>query len=285
VGKHGTALRDTIASGSTTPLIGVYDMLSATVAAEHYDALFVSGFAFAASYYGLPDVGFAAWPDIVNFVHRLRLTFPTRHLLVDIDDGYGDTVMACHVVAQLERSGASGVILEDQRRPRHHGPAAGAHPLPLEDYLDKLDLVLRTRDDLAVVARTGATDEPEALRRAQAMARTDADAVLVDGVHDAHGIRRVRDVIGDKPLLFNQIVDGRSPRYSLPELHDMGVDAAVYGTHCLFAAQGAIDQALTRLRHEEGVLPEVTADGVGVAATMALLEGNLRGRPKVRTPR
>ena len=95
----------------------------------------------------------------------------------------------------------------------------------------------------------------------------------------------LRDVIGDKPLLFNQIVDGRSPRYSLPELHDMGVDAAVYGTHCLFAAQGAIDQALTRLRHEEGVLPEVTADGVGVAATMALLEGNLRGRPKVRTPR
>ena len=125
--NYGTRLREAIASGSTTPLIGVYDMLSATVAAEHYDGLFVSGFGFAASYYGLPDIGLLAWPDIVGFVHRLRLTFPQRHLLVDMDDGYGDPVVACHVVAQLERSGASGVILEDRKRPHGWGmpPEAG----------------------------------------------------------------------------------------------------------------------------------------------------------------
>ena len=92
--------------------------MSASVAARHYDGLFVSGFGFAASYYGLPDIGAIAWPDMVSFVQRLRLAFPQHHLLVDIDDGYVDPEVACHVVAQLERIGASGVILEDQQRPR-----------------------------------------------------------------------------------------------------------------------------------------------------------------------
>ncbi|MEV5750377.1 hypothetical protein AB0L00_21375 [Actinoallomurus sp. NPDC052308] len=34
------------------------------------------GFGFAASYYGLPDIGFIAWPDLVGFVQRLRPAFP-----------------------------------------------------------------------------------------------------------------------------------------------------------------------------------------------------------------
>ena len=136
-----------------------------------------------------------------------------------------------------------------------------------------------------VVARTDAVEEPEILRRAQAMAQTDADVILVDGVRDAGWIRKVRDVIGGKPLLFNQIAGSRSPRFSLPELHDMGVAAAIYSTPCLFAAQGAIDRALTRLRHEDGVLPEATGNEVGVAATLALLERNLQGRPKASPAR
>ena len=278
--KYGTALREAIGSAPTTPLIGIYDMLSASLAAQHFDGMFVSGFGFAASHYGLPDIGFIAWPDMVDFVQRLRLTFPRQHLLVDIDDGYVDPVVACHVVSQLERSGASGVILEDQKRPRRCGHVAGKQILPLQEYLDKLNLVLRTRDDLVVVARTDATDEQEILRRAQALAQTDADVILVDGVRDASWIRKIRDVIGDKPLLFNQIAGGQSPRFSLPELHDMGVDVAIYSTPCLFAAQSAIDRALTRLRHEDGVLPEVTGDEVGVAATLALLERNLPGSPE-----
>jgi 2-methylisocitrate lyase-like PEP mutase family enzyme len=96
-------------------------MFSASVVAQHYAGMFVSGFGFAASYYGLPDMEFIAWPDMVNFVQRLRLTFPQHYLLADIDDGYVDVEVACHVVAHLEHLGASGVILEDQKRPRRCG--------------------------------------------------------------------------------------------------------------------------------------------------------------------
>ena len=275
---HGSALRSAITASGTTPLIGVYDMYSASIAAQHYDGLFVSGFGFAASFYGLPDIGFIAWPDIVAFTERLRWAFPRHHLLVDIDDGYGDPEVACHVVRRLERAGASGVILEDQKRPRRCGHVAGKQLLPLDEYLDKLERVLACRTgDLTVVARTDATDEAEILTRAKALAATDADVVLVDGVRDVDAIRRIRDSIGDKPLLFNQIAGGRSPRLSLGELAELGVDVAIYSTPCLFAAHEAMDKALTDLGVTDGRLPETGDDKVGVPQSVELLTRNLRG--------
>ncbi|MGV9757267.1 isocitrate lyase/PEP mutase family protein [Streptomyces tricolor] len=273
--SHPHRLRAAIRADGTTPLIGVFDMFSASVAAQHYDGMFVSGFGFAASHYGLPDIGFIAWPDIIAFVQRLRLAFPRQHLLVDIDDGYVDPETACHVVQSLEAVGASGVILEDQKRPRRCGHVDGKQVLPLEEYLEKLDMVLRARRDLVVVARTDATEEDEILRRAKALAATDADVVLVDGVRSVDWIHKVRRVIGDKPLLFNQIAGGKSPRLSLSELTGLGVDVAIYSTPCLFAAQTAIDRALTDLKAADGRLPQTGPDTVGVAECLALLEKNI----------
>jgi len=276
---YGKMLREQIAAPGTTPLIGVHDMYSASIAAAHYDGMFVSGFGFAASYYGLPDIGFIAWPDMVAFVQRLRGAFPRHHLLVDIDDGYVDPEVACHVVKALERIGASGVILEDQKRPRRCGHADGKQVLPLEEYLAKLEQVLATRQDLVVVARTDATDEEDILRRAKALAATDADVVLVDGIRSVEWIRRVRDVVGDKPLLFNQIAGGKSPRLSLTELAETGVNVAIYSTPCLFAAHEAMDAALAELKRADGRLPQVDADrGIGVQASTRLLERNLAHR-------
>ncbi|MFH8377803.1 oxaloacetate decarboxylase [Streptomyces cyaneofuscatus] len=273
--RYGSALREQIRTPGTTPLVGIYDMYSASVAARHYDGFFVSGFGFAASHYGLPDIGFIAWPDMVAFVERLRLAFPAHHLLVDIDDGYVDPEVACHVVQRLERAGASGVILEDQQRPRRCGHADGKRVLPLAEYLEKLNLVLESRQDLVVVARTDATEE-DILRRAQALAETDADVVLVDGVRDVEWIRRIRKVIDDKPLLFNQIAGGRSPRLSLSELTDLECQVAIYSTPCLFAAHAAIDTALSELKQADGRLPEFSpGTSVGVRASTALLEKNI----------
>ncbi|WP_330460529.1 isocitrate lyase/PEP mutase family protein [Streptomyces sp. NBC_00820] len=273
---YGKNLRESIAGPGTTPLIGVYDMYSASIAAKHYDGMFVSGFGFAASYYGLPDIGFIAWPDMVAFVQRLRGAFPHHHLLVDIDDGYVDPEVACHVVEQLERIGASGVILEDQKRPRRCGHADGKQVLPLEEYLEKLHKVLETRKDLVVVARTDATDEGDILHRAERLAATDADVVLVDGVRSIEWIKRIREVVGSKPLLFNQIGGGKSPRLSLGELSDLGVDVAIYSTPCLFAAHEAMDSALAELKAADGRLPQVDpANGIGVKASTTLLERNI----------
>ncbi len=265
-------------------LMGVFDVFSASVATQHHDGLFVSGFGFAAAHYGLPDIGFIAWPDIVAFVQRLRLAFPCHHLLVDIEDGHIDPETACEVSQQLEAAGASGVILEDSKRLRRFGYVEGKTILPLDDYLEMLNLILESRSDLFVVARTGATAEEEILVRTKAFADTGADAILVDGLRSKEQICEVREAIGDKLLLFNQIAGGKSPRLSLRELTQLGVDVAIYGTSCLFAAQSAMEEALTELKHADGRLPECSSESIGITECLALLKKNVRRQHPTDVP-
>ena len=81
----GRILREQIESGQEiSPFIGVYDAFSATLAARHSPNLFYSGFGFAASHYGLPDIGYIAWSDIVQAAWRIRQILPSKKLLVDI---------------------------------------------------------------------------------------------------------------------------------------------------------------------------------------------------------
>jgi 2-methylisocitrate lyase-like PEP mutase family enzyme len=271
----GAELRRQIRDGAPiAPFVGIYDAFSATIAARHSPNLFYSGFGFAASHYGLPDIGYIAWTDIVQAAWRIRQILPDHKLLVDIDDGYIDTEVACHVTQQLERMGVAMVMLEDQARPRRCGHFDGKVLLPLEQYLDKLERVLEQRRDLCVLARTDASGD-EVLRRVEAFSRTDADALLIDGIRSLDVLREVRRLT-TKPILFNQIAGGKSPRVTLSELRDAGAALALYSTPCLFAAQVAMDRALAEIFSDDGRLPDPAASrGVGVAECTAILRENM----------
>jgi 2-methylisocitrate lyase-like PEP mutase family enzyme len=145
--------------------------------------------------------------------------------------------------------------------------------LPLADYIAKLTAVLAERQSICVLARTDASGE-DIFRRVEAMSRTEAEVLLVDGVRDLDTLRRVRATT-DKPLLFNQIAGGNSPRASLTELREAGAALALYSTPCLFAAQTAIEDSLSAIFADDGRLPETANGGsVGVPQCTALLMRN-----------
>lgn len=277
--NYGTAFKQDIHQNEILSLIGVNDVFSAGLAGR-YGHIFVSGFGFAASHYGLPDIGFIAWPDIVDFVRRIRHILPCHHILVDIDDGYCDPAVAVQVVKQMEAVGASAVKLEDQKRPRKCGHFDGKEILDLPEYLDKLQQVLEARRNMLVVARTDATDKNEILRRVAAFAQTDADIVLADGMKDLGLLRELKAAANGKPLLFNQIAGGKSPPVTMEALKEAGVSLAIYSTPCLFAAQSAICNALDEIHARNGCLPtaqEQGADFVGVPQCTSMLMENLTG--------
>lgn len=270
----GSALRAAVGKGFL-PFVGIYDAFSAAVAGRQADHLFLSGFGYAASQYGLPDVGFVAWAEMVAFAERVRAILPGHAILVDIDDGYGDPDIVAHVIGRMEAAGATGVVLEDQRRPRRCGHLDGRQVLPLEEYLPKLERALEQRRDLFVIARTDASGEEEIARRLDAFAAAGADAVLADGLRDAGLIRNLRERTG-VPVAFNQIAGGKSPAWSARELEEAGVSIGIYSTPCLFAAQGAIDAAISGLLGSDGRL--ATGDGAVVLADCtAILDANLSG--------
>ncbi len=277
--SYGRSLRQEMRKKDLISFIGAYDVFSASIAAKYYNGIFISGFSFAASFYGLPDIGFIAWPDIVAFVQRVRTVLPQHHLLVDIDDGYADTEVACHVVSLLEASGASAVIIEDQQRPRRCGHFDGKQLMDLEDFIVKLKRVLATRREMLVVARTDATDAAEITRRVKAFAEAGTDAILVDAVQDLGLIRDLKSQVGC-PLMFNQIAGGKSPLWSLRELADAGISLVNHSTPCLFAAQAAVDGAMKSLQQNNGSLKIPAKGDVNVAACTAVLNENLVRRDR-----
>ena len=94
--KYGQQLRERVNQGKILSMIGVYDAFSSLLAADKFDAIFCSGYGFSASYYGLPDEGFITWTDMVAYVQRVRAILKDTHIIVDIDDGYGD-----HTIAEI----------------------------------------------------------------------------------------------------------------------------------------------------------------------------------------
>ncbi len=275
--NYGQQLRAKVHRESSVSFLGVYDVFSATLAAKHFDALFLSGFGFAASFYGLPDIGFISWSDIVAFTQRVRTVLPEHHLLVDIDDGYGDPEVACHVVRLMESVGASGVVLEDQRRPRRCGHFDGKQLLDIDEYLVKLERVRDACEDIFVIARTDSSDVEDIMRRVTAFANAGADAVLVEGLKDLSLIREVKSLV-KVPVTFNQIAGGKSPVCDLAELQDAGISLVIYSTPCLFATQTAINDALVDLKVNKGSLGVVGERRVGVRRCNDVLSENLERR-------
>ena len=257
------------------PFVGIYDLFSASLAADRFEALFLSGFGLAASAYGLPDIGFISWGDLTTTTSRMRALLPSHHLLVDIDDGFGDANMASHVARTLERCGASGVVLEDQARPRRCGHLDGKQLLPLPEYLSKLEAVLADRRSLVVVGRTDASDPQEILTRVQAFEQAGCDAVLADGLKDLDLIAQIRDAV-TCPVLSNVIGGGKVPPCSRADLAGHGVQGLIYSTPCLFAAQGAIEQALDDLSDAAADLSGALASPRQLSHCNAVLQANLK---------
>ena len=278
IASHGQRLKTAINTQKITPFIGVYDVFSASLAGRHFDSLFVSGFGFAASHYGLPDIGFITWTDIVAFVQRIRTVLPTHHLLVDIDDGYCDPEVACHVVSVLENIGASGVVLEDQKRPRRCGHFDGKQIMDIDEYIAKLKAVLATRRDMLVIARTDASDIDDISNRIKAFTETGADAVLVDGLKDLEIVRKLSQQT-DRPFCFNQIAGGKSPVYTQTELAAAGISLVIYSTPCLFAAQSGIEHAMQNLHSQDGSL---AGSLIGVKDCTSVLNDNLARRDQLK---
>ena len=268
-------LRAQLSTDGILPLIGVYDVFSASIAARFYNGLFISGFSFAASYYGLPDVGFISWSDITALAQRIRLLLPNHHIVVDIDDGYCDADVACHVVGLLEQMGMSGVVLEDQKRPRRCGHVGGKQILELDVFMEKLERVLRHRKHMYVVARTDAMEPDEVMRRVEAFSATEADAILVDGISDINIVREVAK-ISAKPLVFNQIYGGKSPPMSLTELKAIGISMVNYSTPCITAVQSAMFEVMQKLKQQDGLLTEDLAPGVALNECNKVLNDNLK---------
>ncbi|GAB4252151.1 MAG: methylisocitrate lyase [Acidobacteriota bacterium] len=245
-------LREILDQPGILVLPGVYDCLSARLAARAgFPALFTSGFGFAASLLGMPDMGLLAAPEVIAHLRNICRAVSVP-VVADLDTGYGGTLNVYRTVQEAVAAGAAGIILEDQTWPKRCGHFSGKSVVPLEEHVAKLRVAVEARGDsgLVVIARTDSRAVyglDEAVRRGRAYFEAGADVVFIEAPEAREELEEIPRALPDVPLFVNMIEHGRTPLLPAAELERMGFKIVVYPLSGLFAAAAAMDRVYRHL--------------------------------------
>jgi 2-methylisocitrate lyase-like PEP mutase family enzyme len=264
------SITDLLATGEPLVLPGVHDALSARLAAAAgFRAVFLSGFAMAATRLGRPDVGLLTQTEVLDTARLVCAAAPCP-VVVDVDTGWGGPLNVERTVAELLRMDAAGCFLEDQEWPKRCGHMEGKRIVALEEYLPKLHAALRARAGAPfhVAARTDAravAGLDEAVRRARAFADAGADAVFVEAPESVSEMERVRAAVpASVPLVANMVEQGKTPVRTSAELGAAGYSLIVVPVAGLLASAHAL-RALYGALHGDGDTRAMAARMFGFA--------------------
>jgi phosphoenolpyruvate phosphomutase len=273
---------------------GVYDGLSALLAAKwHFDFLWVSSLCCSAAA-GLPDAGIIGPEDILNVVRCVHRSVDLP-IVVDLDSGYGDPVKVFHVVEAMARAGAAALCIEDnpssKRCSLYEGYARAL--VSTEEHAARVRAAqagaAKARTNTRIIARTEALvagmGVGEALRRAGAYVEAGADAVFIQSL----------DSTGKEVLTFGREWSRRTPLFIAPtrlpqitrtQFFAAGISHTMFANQGLRAAHAAMDRTFRILAQAESSQPveseistvAAVADLVG-AQKVVELEAYLAGKP------
>ena len=127
------SLRKILQNNDTILVPGIYDALSAKIAQQvGFDTVFHTGYGTAATLLGVPDIGLVSFSEMNERVSSICNSIDIP-VIADADTGYGNTLNTMRTVKNYIRSGAAGLILEDQVWPKKCGHMKGKSVIYIED--------------------------------------------------------------------------------------------------------------------------------------------------------
>ncbi len=253
-GSAGSRLRAALGDERPLQIVGVLNAYAALLAArEGFRALYLSGAGVANHSLALPDLGVINLGDVL--VDARRITAASElPLLVDIDTGWGHAFTIERAVRELEAAGAAGVQIEDQAGAKRCGHRPGKEVVETGEMVDRVRSAVAARRDggFVVVARSDAyalEGIEGAVERAVAYTAAGADVIFVEALTTLDEYHRAAEALS-VPLLANMTEFGVTPLFSLAELREAGVGAALYPLSAARVASRATERAFRTIRAE-----------------------------------
>jgi len=240
--NDGAAFRE-ILRGDVFVMPVVHDALCAKIAERAgFRAIFSAGYANSASLLGMPDVNLLAMTEMVDAARRISGAVKIP-VIADADTGYGNVTNVVRTVREYKRSGAAGIIIEDQVSPKRCGHMSGKDIVPREEMTAKIRAALDVResDDFFIIARTDSLSVngiDDAIERANLYREEGADMTFVEAVETVDHMRRVIDET-EGPHMANMIPGGRTPLLTVEELTEIGYRVVAYPTINTYAVARA----------------------------------------------
>lgn len=213
-------------SPAIAQIVGVYDALSARIADSfEIDWLHVGGYNISGSAYGMPDVGLLTLSENLEAVRRI-VGATSRPVLVDGDDGYGNYLNVMRLVREIEKTGASGIHMEDQVFPKKCGHMENKRIVSADAFVGKIKAFVDTRksEQFLLFARTDAIAThglDEAIERGNRYLEAGADVIFIEAPTSHEQAARIPQLVNG-PLMYNWVFGGKSPLIPKEELAAMG---------------------------------------------------------------
>lgn len=241
------ALRARLANSESVLMPGVWDPLSALLAERAgFSTVFLSGFAVSGTMLGVPDIGILGQSEVADAARRVCASVPDVSVVVDADTGYGDHKVVAQTTALWEEANAAAMFLEDQVWPKRCGHMDGKEVVEPGEWIDKLQVVLRERDDLFLTARTDAravNGLHDAIERAKMARDIGVDAVFVEAPQSVEEMQQIANALPDVVLVANMVEKGKTPLLTPSELAELGFRMIVSPLSGLLAATQALGAA------------------------------------------
>ncbi len=228
------SLKTRLASDEILVAPGVYDALTATLAAQAgFEALYLSGAAVAYTRLGRPDIGLSSvseMADTMNLI-RDRVDLP---VIIDADTGFGNALNAQRTMRLYERAGANALQVEDQTYPKRCGHLAEKSIIPTQEMVGKIAAMAdaRASDETLIIARTDAVAVEgfdAAIDRAEAYVSAGADALFIEALRSVEELNTVAQRFKDRiPLLANMVEGGATPIQNATDLEAMGFSIVIF---------------------------------------------------------
>jgi methylisocitrate lyase len=228
----GARLRGAIEVERPLQVVGTVNAYSALLAERSgFRALYLSGAGVANASFGLPDLGMTSLNDVCEDVRRIT-SATDLPLLVDADTGWGGAFNIAKTCADLIKSGAGGMHLEDQVAAKRCGHRPGKALVDKAEMVDRIKAAVdgRTQSDFVIMARTDAhavEGQQAAVDRAVAYVEAGADMIFAEALKTLDEYRQFTSRVR-VPVLANITEFGQTPLFSKEELGSVGIRLVLY---------------------------------------------------------
>jgi methylisocitrate lyase len=228
----GARLRAAVDAERPLQIVGTVNAYSALLAERAgFRAIYLSGAGVANASFVLPDLGMTSLNDVCEDVRRIS-SATELPLLVDADTGWGGAFNIAKTCADLIKSGAGGMHLEDQVSAKRCGHRPGKALVPAEEMVDRIKAALdgRTDPNFVIMARTDAhavEGQQAALNRAAKYVEAGADMIFAEALKTMDEYNQFTSTIS-VPVLANLTEFGQTPLFTVAELGEVGIRLVLY---------------------------------------------------------
>ena len=254
VRSAGARLRAAVDAERPLQVVGTVNAYTALLAAESgFRAIYLSGAGVANASFGLPDLGMTSLNDVCEDVRRIT-SVSCLPLLVDADTGWGSAFNIARTAADLIKSGAAGMHLEDQVQAKRCGHRPGKALVPATEMCDRIKAAVdgRTDDQFVIMARTDAhavEGQVPAVERALAYVAAGADMIFAEALATLDEYREFTRAL-QVPVLANITEFGKTPLFTTDELAQAGVRLVLYPLSAFRAMNKAALAVYSAIRRE-----------------------------------